>query len=157
MASDYLLELDGIKGESQDKKHKETIEIQSFSWGAVQPMDPGTHAPTGKTRLQPLQFTARVNKASPLLFKAITTGKPIKKATLYVRKAGGQQEDYYTVTLSDCRLSSYQSGGSEGSNTLPVDQFALHFNKIKFAYQPQDEKGKLGGAILHEWDIGSTS
>ena len=27
MASDYLLEIDGIKGESKDHKHKETIEI----------------------------------------------------------------------------------------------------------------------------------
>ena len=157
MASDYLLELDGIKGESNDKKHKEAIEIQSFSWGAVQPMDAVTHAPTGKTRLQPLQFTAKANRASPMLFKACTTGKPIKQAILYVRKAGGQQEDYYTVTLSNCRLSSYLSGGSEGSNTLPVDQFTLHFNKIKFAYSPQEAKGNLAGAIVHEWDIGSVS
>ena len=33
MASDYLLELDGIKGESLDEKHKDKIEIDSFSWG----------------------------------------------------------------------------------------------------------------------------
>ena len=29
-ASDYLLELDGIKGESKDKAHTDTIEIESF-------------------------------------------------------------------------------------------------------------------------------
>jgi len=34
MATDYLLELDGIKGESKDSKHPNTIEIESFSWGA---------------------------------------------------------------------------------------------------------------------------
>ena len=32
-ASDYLLELDGVKGESRADKHKETIEIASFSLG----------------------------------------------------------------------------------------------------------------------------
>ncbi len=32
-ASDYLLELDGIKGESSDATHPSTIEISSFSWG----------------------------------------------------------------------------------------------------------------------------
>ena len=36
MASDYLLEIDGIKGESSDKAFKEAIELESFSWGAVQ-------------------------------------------------------------------------------------------------------------------------
>ena len=37
MASDYLLKLEGIKGESLDAKHKDEIEIESFSWGATQP------------------------------------------------------------------------------------------------------------------------
>ena len=33
MATDFLLELDGIKGESSDSKLKDTIELESFSWG----------------------------------------------------------------------------------------------------------------------------
>jgi len=33
-ASDYLLKIDGIKGESTDLNHK--IEISSFSWGVSQ-------------------------------------------------------------------------------------------------------------------------
>jgi type VI secretion system secreted protein Hcp len=37
MASDYLLELEGIKGESSDKKYKDTIEIESFSWAPPTP------------------------------------------------------------------------------------------------------------------------
>ena len=41
MARDFLLEMDGIKGESKDDKHKDTIEIESFSWGAT---NPGTYA-----------------------------------------------------------------------------------------------------------------
>ena len=35
-SGDYLLELGGVDGESKDDKHKEQIEIQSFSWGATQ-------------------------------------------------------------------------------------------------------------------------
>ncbi len=37
LASDYLLVLDGIKGESADASHPGAIEIQSFSWGASNP------------------------------------------------------------------------------------------------------------------------
>ncbi len=33
---DYFLKIDGIQGESQDKTHKNEIEIESFSWGAIQ-------------------------------------------------------------------------------------------------------------------------
>ena len=35
MASDFLLEIEGIKGESKDKVHKDTIEVDSFSWGVA--------------------------------------------------------------------------------------------------------------------------
>jgi hypothetical protein len=35
-STDYLLELGGVDGESQDDKHKNQIEILSFSWGARQ-------------------------------------------------------------------------------------------------------------------------
>ena len=31
--SDYFLKLDGIDGESDDRIHKEWIELSSFSWG----------------------------------------------------------------------------------------------------------------------------
>ena len=36
MAVDYFLKLDGIQGESVDSKHKDEIQIQSWSWGASQ-------------------------------------------------------------------------------------------------------------------------
>jgi type VI protein secretion system component Hcp len=35
-STDYLLELGGVDGESQDDKHKNQIEILSFSWGPRQ-------------------------------------------------------------------------------------------------------------------------
>ena len=93
MASDFLLEIDGIKGESKDKKHKETIEVESFSWGATQPgsFASGQGGGAGKVTFQDIHFTSTVNKASPLLAKACATGQHIKKAVLFVRKAGGTQ------------------------------------------------------------------
>ena len=33
MAVDYFLKLDGIQGESADEKHKDEIQLMSFSWG----------------------------------------------------------------------------------------------------------------------------
>ena len=36
MAIDVYLQIDGIKGESTDSKHKDEIDMSSFSWGATQ-------------------------------------------------------------------------------------------------------------------------
>lgn len=155
MASDYLLKIDGIKGESADSKHKDEIEIESFSWGATQPGSFATAGGggAGKVSFQDVHFTTRVNAASPNLMVACATGQHIKIATLTVRKAGKDQQEYYIIKLSDNLVSSYQSGGSEGSNALPVDQFSINFAKIEFEYKTQKADGTMGAPIKGGWDL----
>jgi type VI secretion system secreted protein Hcp len=155
MASDYLLEIDGIKGESSDSKHKDTIEVSSFSWGCT---NSGSHASgggggAGKASFQDIHFTTSVNKSSPKLMLACATGEHIKKAVLFVRKAGRDQHEYYTVTLSDLLVSSYQSGGHEGGDAVPTDQFSLNFSKVEFEYKPQKADGSLDSAVKTGYDL----
>jgi type VI secretion system secreted protein Hcp len=38
--SDYFLKIDGISGESKDSKHKDEIELVSFSWGLTEAAPP---------------------------------------------------------------------------------------------------------------------
>src|SRR5688500_6883028 len=106
MASDYLLEIDGIKGESKDDKHKGAIEIESFSWGANQTATgaAGGGLGSGKVSMRDISFSTRVNKASPLLMLQCATGKHIKKAVLFVRKSGSDQQEYMTLTLTDIQV-----------------------------------------------------
>ncbi len=155
MASDYLLKLDGIKGESTDAKHKDEIEVESFSWGCTNPgsFSSAGGGGAGKVNFQDLHFTSRVSVASPNLMLACATGQHIKSAILTVRKAGKEQQEYYIVKLSDMLVSSYQSGGSEGSNALPVDQFSLNFAKIEFEYKSQKPDGTLGAPVKGGYDL----
>ena len=155
MASDYLLKIEGIKGESTDAKHKDEIEIESFSWGCTNPgsFSSASGGGSGKVSFQDLHLTSRVNVASPNLMIACATGQHIKSAILTVRKAGKEQQEYYTVKLSDMLVSSYQSGGAEGSNALPVDQFSINFAKIEFEYKSQKPDGSLGAPVKGGYDL----
>ena len=155
MATDFLLEIDGIPGESSDSKHKNTIEVDSFSWGVS---NAGTYASgggggAGKASFQDMHFTSTVNKASAKLAQACATGEHIKKAVLYVRKQGENQKDYYKVTLEDLLVSSYQSGDSAGGSVLPTDQFSLNYAKIKYEYSMQKTDGSLDAPITMTWDL----
>jgi type VI secretion system secreted protein Hcp len=154
-ASDYLLELDGIKGESADKKHKDTIEIESFSWGVSQTgtASSGGGGGAGKATFKDFNFTAPVNKSSALLFKRAATGEHIKKATLFVRKSGDSQDDYMTIKLTDVLVSSYQAKPSEASDAVPTDAVSLNFTKIEFDYKPQLSDGRLGAPVHGGWDL----
>ncbi len=107
MASDYLLELDGIKGESQDSKHKECIEIDSFSWGCTNAgsMGRGSGGGTGKVSFQDIHFMKQTDKSTPVLVQAACTNKAVKKAVLYARKARARAVKS-SITRSPCRTRS---------------------------------------------------
>lgn len=155
MASDFLLEIDGIKGESKDSKHKDTIEVMSFSWGVTNAGSYGSNmgGGAGKASFQDMHFTSSVGKASANLAQACASGKHITKAVLYVRKQGEQQQDYYVVTLEDLLVSSYQSGDAAGGSSIPTDQFSLNYAKIKYEYKAQKNDGSLEAPITMTWDV----
>jgi type VI secretion system secreted protein Hcp len=156
-AVDYFLKIDGIQGESKADRHKDEIDIESFSWGETQS---GTFAVgggggAGKVSMQDFHFTMRVNKASPTLFLACAQGDHIKNAILTCRKAGEKQQEFMKVTMSDCLVSSFQIGGHGGGDVTPTDQVSLNFAKIEFEYKQYDATGKLISPIKHWFDLRS--
>ena len=153
-AVDFFLKVDGIEGESTDAKHTNEIDVQSWSWGETQT---GTFAGgggggAGKVSMQDFHFTMTVNKATPKLMLACATGQHIGKAVLACRKAGGEQQEYMIVTMSDLLVSSYQTGGSQG-DLVPVDQISLNFSKIEIEYKPQTQKGAVSGPVKVGYDL----
>jgi type VI secretion system secreted protein Hcp len=128
MAGDYFLKIDGIEGESQDERHRGEIVLESWSFGGAQ-AGAGQEDFSGRTRMrkfnaQPFQFTAKGSKTSSRLFLACTTGQYVKKATLFARKDGANQQDYMTIRLMDILVASYQQSGTSGTDA-PTDQVSL--------------------------------
>jgi type VI secretion system secreted protein Hcp len=154
MAVDYFLKIKGIEGESFDAKHKNEIDVLSWSWGQTQS---GTHAVgggggAGKVSMQDFNFVMKVNKASPKLMLACASGDHIPEATLVCRKAGKEQQEFLTIKLSDCLVSSFQTGGSAGSD-FETESVSLNFAKIQYEYRAQKADGTLDGAIKAGYDL----
>jgi type VI secretion system secreted protein Hcp len=154
MSVDYFLKIDGVPGESTDDKHKDEIDVASWSWGATQhgTSSAGGGGGAGKVSMQDFSFVMRVNKASPKLMLACATGDHIKAATLTCRKAGGEQQEYMKITMSDLLVSSCQTGGSNG-DVIPHDQISLNFSKIEFEYKPQKGDGTLDSPVKTGYDL----
>ncbi len=159
MAADYFLRIDGIEGESTKRGVEKQIEIESFSWSAAQTgfHGTGTGGGTAKVDVQDFHFTTKVNKSSPKLMIACATGQHFKdrSAVLIVRKAGGKQEAYLTYKLSDITISSYQTAGAAGDNTVPTDSFSIAFSKIEVEYKPQKSDGSLEAAVTAGYNWGA--
>jgi type VI secretion system secreted protein Hcp len=152
MPSSYFLKIDGIPGESLDSKHKDEIEVLSWSWGETQPVPatPGGGAGSGKVAMTDLHVSTQMSRASPQLLLACASGKHIKSAVLTGRKAGKGQAEYLTFTLSDVLVSGYHTGGSEAE--APLDSVSLTFSKIQVSYKQSKADGSLAPAITVGWD-----
>jgi type VI secretion system secreted protein Hcp len=140
-----FLKLDGIKGESTDKIHKGEIEIDGFSLsaqGGIQASGGGGGA--GKASIQSFQITKKLDKASPLLFQAVATGKHIKDAVLsFTRKAGGKEQTYLKFEFQGILISGVQDGASDKATA--AEQVSFAFQKCKETFY--DSKGKAGQAV----------
>jgi type VI secretion system secreted protein Hcp len=153
---DAFLKIDGIEGESPDSKHGKEIQLLSFSFGADQPTSghTGGGSGAGKVNMHDLSIVKQVDKASPKLLVACCTGQAIKSAVLTARKAGGDQQDYMVVTLSDVVVSNHTTAGqAAGTDGLPNEQVSLNFTKINFEYKEQGADGSLKGTVAGGFDV----
>jgi type VI secretion system secreted protein Hcp len=153
-AVDYFIKFDGIKGESTDAKHKDEIDVESWSFGETHAgsASSGGGAGTGKVSMQDFQFVMGLNRASVALMKACATGQHIKTATLAARKAGKGQQEYLTFKFHDVLISSFQTGGAEVV-PVPTDSVSFNFAKLEVAYRPQKADGSLGSAVEFRYDL----
>jgi len=105
MASDVYLQIDGIKGESQDSGHKDWIECSSVHWGIMQPRSACVSSAGGHTaerfELYDITFHKIADLASPILMQTCATGKTIPKAKFaFIRAAGdGKPIKYFEIEL----------------------------------------------------------
>jgi type VI secretion system secreted protein Hcp len=139
-AFDAFLKIDGIPGESQDKDHKNEIDVLSFHWGIAR-------GNRGRAQVQDFQVVKNVDAASPLLFDAVCSGQHIKEAQFALRKAGDAAIDFYKIKFEDVFITSVQPAGSSGGDTLPLEQVSLNFQAVEIEFTAQNPDGQPLGTV----------
>jgi type VI secretion system secreted protein Hcp len=146
MAVDMFLKLDGIKGESQDSKHKGEIEVLSFSWGVAQQgtAGHGGGAGAGKVNVQDVSIAKLVDSASPSLMEAACQGQHIGSGLLTLRKAGKEQLEYMKIKFTDVLITSWQTGGAGAGETF--EQVSFSFESVELTGTEQRPDGSSGAS-----------
>jgi type VI secretion system secreted protein Hcp len=154
MAVDMFIKIGSLKGEAQDSKHKDSIDVLSWSWGASQTGTGhlGGGGGAGKVSVNDLSFTHFMDAASADLWQACCKGTHYDQAKLTVRKAGDKPLEYLIVTMADVIVTSVQTGGSQGDERT-TENVSLNFAKVKIDYAAQDAKGGSAGQFKMGWDI----
>jgi type VI secretion system secreted protein Hcp len=142
----WFLRVDGIKGDSRDRKHRDEIEITTWAWGVRRSSSPGGGGGGhGRADLHDLDLTMRTSIATPLLFKACATGQHIRSAVLTGRRVGGDQAEFLLLTLTDVVVTRVELGDAPA--TPPGDQVGLGYARAELSFRPQDPSGAAGPPV----------
>jgi type VI secretion system secreted protein Hcp len=157
VAIDAYLQIDGIKGESQDSAHQGWIEITSANWGVTQPRSSsvstaGGHT-SGHSEHRTMALSKLVDIASPILMQHCSMGKTIPKAKLEFMRADGDGKPvkYYQVELENVMLSHIDQVMRDGG--ILHDEIGLCFSKVKWTYTQQRIGGGANGTTTGGWDL----
>jgi type VI secretion system secreted protein Hcp len=139
VAFDIFLKLTGsggpILGESVSAKHKNEIDVHSFSWGESR--DGGTADP------QELSLVTPLSVASPLIAEACAAGTQLTSAQLSVNNVSAKDTgEILMIKLQGVTVGSYQLAAAETDPQL-TDRFTLAFSSIEIAKQRQASDGTL--------------
>jgi type VI secretion system secreted protein Hcp len=160
MAFDAFLKLGGnISGESTDDKHKEWIEILSFSHSITQPTS-GTVSGSGGRSAErcdhaDFQVSKYMCKADPKLALACSNGEHIPEVTLELCRATGDKQKYMEYKLEDVIVTSVSPGGAAASGeSLPMTNLSLGYGKVTFTYTELDSAtGSPKGDVVTYWNL----
>lgn len=159
MAFDAFLKIQTVPGESTDDKHKDWIEILSFSHGVSQ-RSSGSQSSGGARsaeRCNHDDFTIvkSLDKASPKLALACCRGEHIGEIEIQLCRATGDKQPYMSYKMTDVIISSVRPGGSASSQeALPLEEVSFNYGKIVWTYTITDHKtGKSGGNVAANWDL----
>lgn len=157
MAIDVYLQIDTIKGESTDSKHKDWIECKSVDFGVFQPKSATASTGGGHTAERCEHKEILISKlsdlATPLLLQNSSSGKTFPKAKLEFMRADGAGVPikYFEIELENVLISSVSASITEGNILSEV--VGLKFSKIKWKYTQQKIGGGSGGNTSGGWDL----
>ena len=155
MAVEMLLDIDGVKGESQVKGFENKIDIFSLSFGASNPsqVSTGGGSGSGKVSLSSLSIQKVVDSSTPDLFRACCSGKHFTTAKITVRESGGDSMvDYMVVDMTQVFVDSCSWGSASGGDK-PSESISLSAASLKITYTAQTAQGSGQKGPSAGWDV----
>lgn len=157
MAIDVYLRLDGIKGESNDERHRDWIECKSVRWELSQPKSATASTGGGHTAERSEHGAIVISKladlSSPVLLQSCSSGKTIASATIEFMRADamGERIKYFEIALENVLIGGVSPRIREGD--ILGEHVALKYSRIKWRYTRQDISGGSAGSTAGGWDL----
>jgi type VI secretion system secreted protein Hcp len=141
-----------IKGESTQVSlgRDGSIECVFYEQGVITAREAGSGLATGRRQYQPLLIRKRIDKASPLLMKALCENQVIEATFKFFRPnptGDGTTEQFYTVAIKQGRINTIKQVVPDTivpatSKDPALEEITLVFHTISWTY--------TNGGVTHE-------
>ncbi|HET6983356.1 MAG TPA: type VI secretion system tube protein TssD [Myxococcaceae bacterium] len=149
-----------IKGESTQASmgRENSIECVSYSSGVTSAREAASNLATGRRQHEPLIIRKRIDKASPLLSKALVENQQVEGVFKFYRPnptGDGTTEQFFTVAIKGGRVFSQKllilnTLDPQQASEPPLEEVGFVFHTINWTY--------TNGGIEHEdnWSGGKS-
>ena len=135
-----------IKGEARSTGHADDIVVAGWHWGLASAAALGTTAATSRRSYTALTVVKAIDSATTPLMSALATNDEVKEAKLTMRRAGGEQEDFFLITLKSARITSLHHEVDSAGNTQ--ETIGITFTEVEVEYRNQRDSGQRGASTM---------
>lgn len=159
MVATMFVQIEGIKGDAIEKKHKDWIVVESVAFGLERHSEQEGGVVTrgfGKAVFKDVTFSSEFGRHTIDLMFHVAGGKRLPKIVVEQCKANEDAasalEPYIIWTLTDAQVNSY--GVAASSEDIPKEDWAVRAAKVEIEYK-YPKGGKLETFKNFKWDIGA--
>lgn len=141
-----------IKGDSTQHslERKDSIEALFYEYNVKTAREAGSGMATGRRQYEPMLIRKRVDKATPLLFKALAENQKVEGVLKFYRpnpNGDGTTEQFFSISFKDGRVASHRIINPDSivpaTATQPtMEEITFVFHTISMVY--------TDGGIEHE-------
>jgi type VI secretion system secreted protein Hcp len=138
----------GITGSNSKGGREDSSVVIEFDHMVYSPVDTHSGSMTGARVHGPVMVTKEIDKASPLLYKAATTGETLSELRVewFRITPEGVEEMYYKHTLRNVKVTSVEEVLPNTKD--PALERQTHLEKLKLMYE-EIEWEFVDGGLLH--------
>jgi type VI protein secretion system component Hcp len=142
------LRIPGIDGEANNKGHEDEIDLTAFCFAGKAPSGSGGPGSFGSFTIE-----QRIDKATPLLLRAMADQQDINTATVtFARSTGFGSADFLTYKFDGVHVDGYHQGGREDPDR---DAVTFSWDHLSSSYKVLDSKGGVDGTESASFDNAS--
>lgn len=134
-----------IKGDSTQHSggREDSIEVLYFDYNVTTAREAGSGMATGRRQYQPILLRKRVDKATPLLFKALTNNEEISGLFKFYRPSlggDGTTQQFFTIEINKGRIASQKLINPDSivpatSTQPPMEEITIVYAEITQTYE----------------------